>query len=212
MDTNRILARAYAHWIEDGIVEIGLGGLFAVVGAYRALIHVVGSNSPYYGWLSLGLLVVMLGYAGGIGRAVKALKIRVAYPRTGYVNFKPQKRNYKRTIALFFFAGVLGTLIGILVTQPGERGIGSFIPIIMGACWAAFFVYVARRIDVQRFYYLAAFSVGVGILIGLLGVGIVFGISFYYLGIGLAQIVSGSVALVLYLQRHRPVDLNGANQ
>jgi hypothetical protein len=50
------------------------------------------------------------------------------------------------------------------------------------------------------------------LVIGALGVGVVLGVSFFYLSIGLALVVSGCVALVQFLRSHEPVDLNGESQ
>jgi len=212
MKTENMLNRAYAHWLKDGIIEIGLGILFAGVGIFRASIHFAGAKSPTYYWLVTGLLLFMLGYGFGVSRIVKSLKARITYPRTGYMTFKSPKYNYKSILGLFIFAGILGGLLGMLSTQPNEQKIGVFVPIVQGIVGAAVFIYVAQRIEVKRLYYLAALSIGIGLVIGALGVGIVLGISFYYLSIGLAQVVTGCVALVQYLRSHEPVNLNGENQ
>jgi len=203
------LNRAYAHWIQDGLFEIGLGILFAGVGTLRAIIHFAGEKSAAYYWLSGGLLVFMIGCGWGFSRIGKSLKGRITYPRTGYTAFKPYSFNYKSILALFIFAGILGGMLGMLSIQPNQQKIGIFVPIGQGIVGALIFTYAAQRVEVKRLYYLAAFSIGIGLVIGALGVAIVLGISFFYLSIGLALIVSGCVALVKFLHRHQPVDLNG---
>lgn len=151
----------------------------------------------------------MIGCGWGFSRIGKSLKARITYPRTGYTAFKPYSFNYKSILALFIFAGILGGMLGMLSTQPNQQKIGIFVPIGQGIVGALIFTYAAQRVEVKRLYYLAAFSIGIGLVIGALGVGIVLGISFFYLSIGLALIVSGCVALVQFLHRHQPVDLNG---
>jgi len=209
MNAENPLNRAYAHWIQDGLFEIGLGILFAGVGTLRAIIHFAGEKSAAYYWLSGGLLVFMIGCGWGFSRIGKSLKARITYPRTGYTAFKPYSFNYKSILALFIFAGILGGMLGMLSIQPNQQKIGIFVPIGQGIVGALIFTYAAQRVEVKRLYYLAAFSIGIGLVIGALGVGIVLGISFFYLSIGLALIVSGCVALVQFLHRHQPVDLNG---
>ncbi len=212
MNTENTLNRAYAHWLKDGLFEIGLGILFAGVGTLRALIHFAGEKSAAYYWLTAGLLVFMIGVAWGGKRFGEALKARITYPRTGYTAFKRYSFNYKSILAflaLLIFAGILGGMLGMLSTQPNQQKIGIFVPIGQGIVGALIFTYAAQRVEVKRLYYLAAFSIGIGLLIGALGVGIVLGGSFFYLSIGLALIVSGCVALVQFLRRHQPVDLNG---
>ncbi len=212
MNTENTLNRAYAHWIQDGLYEIGLGILFAGVGTLRAIIHFAGEKSAAYYWLSAGLLVFMIGVAWGGKRFGEALKARITYPRTGFMAFKPRTYNYKSILVLFIFAGVLGGVVGVLATQPNQQEIGGIVPITQGIVGAIVFTYAAQRIEVKRLYYLAVFSLGIGLVIGALGVGVVLGLSFFYLSIGLAMVVSGCVALVKYLRSHEPVDLNGERQ
>ena len=116
------------------------------------------------------------------------------------------------SLALLIFGGILGGVMGVLATQPNQQEIGGIVPITQGIVGALAFTYVARRIEVKRFYYLAAFSSGIGLVIGAVGVGVVLGLSFFYLSIGLTMIVTGCLALLQYLRSHEPVDLNGESQ
>lgn len=212
MNTKNTLNRAYAHRLKDGILEIGAGILFAGVGALRALIHFAGQKSAAYYWLSAGVLLFMIGVAWGGKRFGEALKERISYPRTGFMAFKPYNYNYKWILVLFIFGGVLGGVVGVLATQPNQQEIGGIVPITQGIVGAIVFTYAAHRIEVKRLYYLAVFSLGIGLVIGALGVGVVLGLSFFYLSIGLTMIVTGCVALVQFLRSHEPVDLNGESQ
>jgi len=212
MNTENTLNRAYAQWIKDGLFEIGLGILFAGVGTLRAIIHFVPVKSAAYYWLSAGILVFMLGCGFGFNRIGKALKARISYPRTGYTAFKPFKLNYKSLIPLFIFAGILGGMLGILASQPDQQQAGTYVPITLGIVGALAFTFAAKRVEVKRIYYLAAISIGIGLVISSLGIGVVLGLSFFYLGIGLAMIVTGGVVLAQYLRSHEPVDLNRESQ
>ena len=212
MNTQNTLDRAYAHWLKDGIFEIGLGILLAGVGTLRAIIHFAGEKTAAYYWLIGGLLVFMVGVAWGGKRFGEALKERITYPRTGFFSFKPRTYNYKNVLALLIFGGILGGTLGILASQPNQQEVGVFVPIGMGIVWGLAFAYAAHRIELKRLYYLAAFFFGIGLVIGALGVGVVLGVSFFYLSIGLVQIVTGCVALVQYLRSYEPVDLNGESQ
>ena len=157
----------------------------------------------------------MFACVWGGKRIDKALKERITYPRTGFITFKPRTCNYKSILAilvLLIFAGILGGVVGVLATQPNQQEIGGIVPITHGIVCAIVFTYAAKRIEVKRLYYLAVFSLGIGLVIGALGVGVVLGLSFFYLSIGLALIVTGSVALVRFLRSHEPVDLNSESQ
>ena len=123
--------------------------------------------------------------------------------------FKQYKYKYKSIFVLFILSGILGGTLGILSTQPNEQWIGIFVPIVQGIVGAIIFTYVAQRVELKRFYFLAAFSIVIGLVIGALGIGIVLGISLFYLSVGLALFVAGCLALVLYLRSHEMIDLNG---
>ena len=212
MNTQNTLNRAYAHWLKDGIFEIGFGILLAGVGTLRAIIHFAGQKTPAYYWLSAGLFVFMFVVAWGGKRFGETLKERITYPRTGFMAFKPRTYNFKSILgflALFILAGVLGGVVGMLATQPNQQEIGGIVPITQGIVGAMIFAYAAIRVELKRLYYPAVFSLGIGLVIGTLGVGVVLGLSFFYLSIGLIMIVTGGVALVQFLRSHEPVDLNG---
>jgi MFS family permease len=215
MNTEKILNRAYAHWLQDGVFEIVIGILLTGVGTLRAIIHFAEDKSATYYWLVGGLLVFMIVVAWGGKFVGDALKGRTTYPRTGYIAFRPPTINVKNILSflvLLICAGVLGSVLGILASQPNQQTTGVFVPIVMGIVWGLASTYVARRFEMKRLYVLATFFIGIGLVIGALGVGVVLGISFFYLSIGLAMVVSGCVALVQFLRSHEPVDLNGESQ
>jgi len=212
MNTKDILNRAYAHWLNDGIFEIGFGILLAGVGTLRAIIHIVREKPAAYYWLSAGLLLFMIGFAWGSKRVGEALKARITYPRTGFMAFKHRTHNYKSILALLvllILAGILGAMVGMLAVQPDQKQAGTFVSITLGIVGALAFTFTAKRFEVKRFYYLAVISIGLVLAISALGVGVVLSLSFFYLSIGLAMIVTGGLAMAQFIRSHEPVDLNG---
>jgi hypothetical protein len=215
MNTKDALNRAYAHWLKDGLFEIGLGILLAVVGTLRAIIHFAGEKTAAYYWLSGGLLLFMIGSAWGGKRIGEALKAHISYPRTGFMAFKPFKYNFKNILAwlvLLILGGILGAMVGVLATQPDQSRVGAIVPVTMGIVGALAFIIAAQRFTLKRFYYLAVISLGLGLAISTLGLGVVLGLSFFYLSIGLVLTATGCLALVQFLRSHEPVDLNGESQ
>ncbi len=209
MNTQNIQNCAYAHWLDDGLFEIGLGILLTGVGALRAIIHFADEKSAAYYWLSGGLFLFMAGSVWAGQRLGKVLKERITYPRTGFLAFKSYKFNFKRILVLIIFGGILGGIVGVLASQPNQQEIGGVVPITMGVVAALVLAYSAQRVETKRFYFLAAISIGIGLILGLLRVGVVLGVSYFYLSIGLAMVASGCIALVQFLRSHEPVDLNG---
>lgn len=214
MNTKNILNQAYIHWLNDGIFEIGFGILLAGVGALRAIIHLTRENPVAYYLLSVGLLFFMIGIAWVSKRVGEALKVRITYPRIGFMAFRPHTYNLKRILAwlvLLILTGVLGVVVGVLATQPNQKEIGGVVPITQGIVGALAFIFAAQRFEIKRYYYLAAIAIGLGLAIGALGVGVVLGLSFFYLSTGLVMIMSGALTLVLFLRGHEPISLNGMN-
>ncbi len=211
MNTEAPLHRAYAHWLKDGLFEIGVGILLTGVGTLRAIIYFAGAKSSAYYGFTAGLIVFMLSCVFGFNWIGKALKARITYPRTGYFTFKPPMysvRNFLALLALLVAGGILGGTLGILATQPDQARSGVFVPIVMGLVVGLATMLAAQRVDIGRLYYEAAFSVVIGLSLGTLGVGVVLGVSYFYLGFGLVLIVLGSLALMQFLRKHKPVDLN----
>ena len=211
MDTQDILNRAYANWLEDGLYEIGLGILLTGVGTLRAIIHFAGEKSAAYYWLSGGLFLFMIGSVWVGQRIGKVLKEHITYPRTGFLAFKPPTYNFERILKLFvllILGGILGGMVGVLATQQNQQEVGGIVTITQGIIAAIAFIYTAKRVEINRFYYLAVISIGIGLALGMFRVGVVLGVSFFYLSIGLVMVVSGCIALVHFLRSHEPVDLN----
>lgn len=211
MDTQDILNRAYANWLEDGLYEIGLGILLTGVGTLRAIIHFAGEKSAAYYWLSGGLFLFMIGSVWVGQRIGKVLKERITYPRTGFLAFKPPTYNFERILKLFvllILGGILGGMVGVLATQQNQQEVGGIVTITQGIIAAIAFIYTAKRVEINRFYYLAVISIEIGLALGMFRVGVVLGVSFFYLSIGLVMVVSGCIALVHFLSSHEPVDLN----
>jgi hypothetical protein len=154
----------------------------------------------------------MFGMVLGGKYVCEALKGRPTYPRTFYFIFRPFPRNAK-TIPAFpplFFAGrTVGGVLGALISQTDQETCGVFIPLVMGIFWGIAPTYAVLRFGMKHFYVLSVTFIGIGLGIGAFSFGFVLGISFYYLSIGLALFALGCVALVQFLHRHKPVDLNG---
>lgn len=212
MEPEEVLNRAYAHWFEDGILEFEMGVLLAGVGTLRAIIHFAQQNSATYYWLSACLFLFMILVAGVGSKFSKALKARITYPRTGFMAFKHRALYFKNVIgliALLILGGIIGVAVGVLASQPNQEEIGGIVPITQGIVGAILFAYAGHRTSLDRFYYLAPVSLGIGLLIGSLGIGVVLGLSYFYLCIGLTMLVSGSVALARLIRDHEPVNLEG---
>src|SRR5512134_901672 len=80
--------RVKRYWYTDGIGELTGGGMFILLGIYFALQEFLGQNSMISIILQSSLVLLMIGGAFISRRLVNALKVRLTYPRTGYVEYQ----------------------------------------------------------------------------------------------------------------------------
>ena len=194
--------RIQRYWFVDGLFELSMGILFAVIGLIS--LAVTRLSTPSIGWmLIIGQVVVILGSAWLVGRGVKLLKERLTYPRTGYIAY-PAKKGKDRILRIFISGGiavVVSTLVGLVSRLPS---LNSWLPLISGALIALAMLFIGFRFDLTRFFLLAAYDVaaGWGVSLARLEDDQKFAVLFCLLGIGL--FVSGGVTLLRYLRSTRP--------
>src|SRR5215212_191695 len=106
---NKTYLRTIQYWFEDGIVELGIGSLFLLLGIYFYL-QATLENKVWVEQLSASFaLVFILGWYL-IDSFIRSAKERITFPRTGYVAYKPDKSN-KKLVRL-----VLAIVVGVLVS------------------------------------------------------------------------------------------------
>ena len=92
---NELQKQTYRYYYEDGLVELAVGILFAVIGLNTWLISVVpaGTTLAIAAWILLPILTV--GGVFGVQRYVKNFKESLVYPRTGYINYDANPNPYR---------------------------------------------------------------------------------------------------------------------
>ncbi|MGB3716887.1 MAG: hypothetical protein WA996_20905, partial [Candidatus Promineifilaceae bacterium] len=91
--------RVHKYLYEDGLIEIGVGILFIVVGLGLIAFVAIQDNTIMGVTLIVGLLALAFGGALSTKRALEAVKERVTYPRTGYVSYRSGETNRGRWLA-----------------------------------------------------------------------------------------------------------------
>lgn len=196
----RAMRRPWQYWYQDGLGEMAMGATFAALGL-EFLLESRLPPGPFLTLLSMfGPLVAVLGAGLLAGRAVSAVKARLTYPRTGYVAYR--KRTGSRLAARLALGLATGALVGTLAALPSLQ---AWIPAIIGLIIGGVHFYLAQRLDLPRFYLLAAASAVLGTLVSLGGFGDLPGGAAYFVGIGLANALSGAVTLGVYLRSTQPL-------
>jgi len=196
--------RTMRYWYVDGLAEIAGG----VVVLLLALVFLIGGwmepgpTTDFF--LALGQPAIVLVGALVARKIVGRIKERVTYPRTGYVAYRrPRSRRGLRLIALTIgIAAVFGVLFAVIANLIAIR----WLPGISGAVIALLLAYMAYENGIRRFYYMAAFTLFLGLLVVSMGVPDTYTSSLFFGGFGVGWIVSGAVTLRNYLRTTKPAE------
>jgi hypothetical protein len=194
------IQRTRQYWYVDGLAEIAFGGLCLFLGLYFFAKATLSSGSPIGLFLDIGFVLLVVGYGVLAGRILKAVKMRLTYPRTGYVSYPRSKGKRRRTT--FIIGIIIGALLGLtFVTAPASS---NWIPAINGLLLGGAWLFVANKIGLPRFYALALLSALLGVGISIAGLGDMLGLAVYYLATSLIMLVFGGFTLYIYLRDTQP--------
>jgi hypothetical protein len=212
MDQNfrEIQRRVRRYWFKDGIGEIVVGSLFLLLALYFAGHRWLPPDSKAPMMLDGSLLLILILGIFTTRRLINVFKLHITYPRTGYVEYYPDKQDFLPTqififfitIGFIFLLVVFGKWVGSFVWLPGF--IGALISIIL-------IVIRTRAIDLDRFYYLAAASLFFGLASSFSGLPAHYSISLFYALFGIVLVVWGGGTLAKYLHEN-PMIEEGADE
>ncbi|MSP11656.1 MAG: hypothetical protein EXR62_01730 [Chloroflexi bacterium] len=201
-DIDKMVQRVNRYWYEDGIGEIFAGFLLVLIGLTFWLQGIVPSGSPLAAVSALAFPVVVIGGMWIGNRLVKGVKNRLIYPRTGYVSYQRPNSGSSR-----WLTGVIGAFMAALVallfvTYPISL---LWLPALQGLLVGIFLIYLGNKVNLIRFYLLAAISTLIGAILSLHGVGDPMGSAAYFACMGIVLATSGGGALYRYFQQTRPL-------
>jgi len=97
----QIQKQTFRYYYEDGLVEMAVGLLFAIIGLDVLLIRSAPQGTPISigAWILLPILTVAGIY--GVQRFVKNLKEKFVHPRTGYIEYAAKPSRYRWLVSGF---------------------------------------------------------------------------------------------------------------
>jgi hypothetical protein len=200
-DFSTIEQRVKRYWFTDGLGELIGGGMFLLLGVYFALQEFLGANSLVGGILQVSLVLVLIGGMWIGRRLINALKARLTYPRTGYVEYQVDEHNMRArriwTAALAFAISAL-TMVFVrsldffdsIVAVTGI-GVGLILVILR-----------AKAAGLTRFYILGLISVLLGLTLAVSGLPNGYSLGLFYGSMGICFMISGGWTLQRYLREN----------
>jgi hypothetical protein len=189
---NELQKQTFRYYYEDGLVELAVGILFAVIGLNTWLISVApqGTILALGAWILLPILTV--GGIFWVQRFVKNLKERLVYPRTGYIEYSTNPNPYRWL--------VMGTaLLLALVIFVAPYSFLNRESVAGGTILFIILVSIGAQVDLRRLIVIGALALILGISLAFLPGSEHAGLSLTYAGAGLALIASGAIAFRKYL-------------
>ncbi|HET7144827.1 MAG TPA: hypothetical protein VFI68_12475 [Anaerolineales bacterium] len=200
-ETYQIEQRVKRYWYNDGIGELMGGGMFLLLGLYFSAQQYLGDRSFVGGLLQAGFVVILIGGVFLARRLVNALKERVTYPRTGFVEYRTNNRNAILMRVLSVVVGMTVAMVSIFVVRRFEM-IDAMVA-VTGVLIA--FILIAKQgwsSGMGRFYFLSAASIVFGGVLSMSGFARGYNLGLFYLLMGIAFALSGGLTLKRYLREN----------
>ena len=189
--------RATQYWFTDGLLELSGGTICLLLAVYFAIQQIIPVSSGAFALIFLALFVA----AFGIRKLMLSIRQRSTYPRTGYIELKKGWQNRRLSwVAIVFTVLLLAFLLFTIL-----RGIQTmmWMPVIGGIIYLFLFFLVGYRTKLNRFYFVSAFSLLLGLFLSFSGLGDFWGEALLSLGTGLVLLAFGTVTRIDYLH-HSP--------
>jgi len=203
--------RVKRYWYSDGIAELSSGGMFILLGLYFGIQGYYGENSMVSVILQVSLVLLMTGGIYGVRWLVNTLKVRLTYPRTGYVEYRSNEKDAtQRRYVVVAVALIIAIASMFLVKYI--RILDSMV-LITGILVSVVFVALrGKSSGVTRFYFLGGFSLLLGIGLSFDGLTDEYNLALFYGLLGMAILISGGLVLRRYLSENpMPVDAEDNN-
>jgi hypothetical protein len=201
-DLKKIERRPIRYWFEDGIYEMAIGAAWTCIGFYFYVYAWIPRRSVLHAFWGIGgFLLIFFGFRL-VNKALRALKQKWTYPRTGYVSYRrPKKKRFSLVGALA--GGATPLIVGLFksVLFPRLESI-SWYALIGGFLFAAIYIWAGLKTDIPRFFVLALISGVAGVVLSVSGLGEMPALGGLMGILGASQIISGAIAFRRHLRRH----------
>jgi hypothetical protein len=196
-EIDKTILRTRQYWYEDGLTELAFGVACLLLALYFYLQVITPVESMLSNMLNSGMVLFFIAVTLLIRYLVNQAKIRLTFPRTGYVSY-PKSNGKQRWLAAGL-AMLIAVILGFMtVNEPGSL---AWMPAVTGLLIGAALLFFAYRLGLLRFYLLSLAAILIGPGLSLAGIGNLPGLAWFYALLGLVILISGGLTLRSYLNR-----------
>lgn len=193
--------RVKRYWYVDGFGElVGGGGMCLILAIYFAAQQYFGDNSLIGSLLQVGLFFVLVGGMFFVRRLINAAKLRVTYPRTGYVEYAtPQNKRWMAVLSAV--VGMIMAMTFVFIVRQFNR-IDAMVAVSGAVMGIILFVKQVWTAKVKRFYILSAAAVLYGVALSVSGFPRGYNLGLFYALMSVSFAISGGLTLKKYLDEN----------
>ncbi len=193
--------RVKRYWYVDGFGElVGGGGMCLILAIYFSAQQYFGDDSLIGTLLQVSLFFVLVGGMFFVRRLINVAKLRVTYPRTGYVEYS-QPGNKRWMVVLSAVVGMVMAMSFIFIVRQFSR-IDAMVAVSGVVMGIILFVKQVWTVKVKRFYILSAAAVLYGVVLSVSGFPRGYNLGLLYALMGLSFAISGGLTLKRYLNEN----------
>ena len=196
---NEMVKKTYQYFYIDGLPELTSGSMFLLAGLWLVFMALVENPTTIAMLSAVCLPVLIIGGVFVQNRMLRALKERITYPRTGYVDYRRGRPDRKRWVLLATI--FLVSFIGIFIPDTWYE-----LPLGIGIILGLIHFYLGYRLSIRRFYFAGVVAVMVGILSATMLPNEVLGVGLVFLVTGLTLVTSGGWVFMQYIRSHPVVN------
>jgi hypothetical protein len=190
--------RAQRYWTIDGLPELLMGTLWIVWGAaFLAGEALPRGRAWNFYWMFTPAVLAFSGVAAVW--MIKQLKVRITFPRTGYVEWKEPSRSQRLLTAAV--AMLTAALLVVIISTGRARAVESVAAPALGVILGLGFLVASIRQRAPYLLALAAVALTLAIAFGTIASGW-YSVNWMFIALGAAAVVVGTIRLRIFLRKH----------
>jgi hypothetical protein len=191
--------RAIQYWFVDGLAELSAGLVCLVLAVLFLKWQVIFKTR----WSLFVFFIAAFAFSFGLRLVIQRIKEHTTYLRTGYVAPLSGLEN-KRAVVIAIAFTILLLVVNFYLALQGQKDL-LWTSGVAGLIFAFIFAWTGYLTALRRFYYLALFSLLVGVGLAFLKIGYLTGAAILFGLIGFILLIFGFRARWAYTHQNSPL-------